>query len=236
MSPPRSCNNHGLTVTSELINSTARKPYRTAATSSSSRTTPSSSSSSSQQGKIPDGIDPAVWNTLTASDRRRFAMTGMLPPPPGQGGSTSSRSVASSSTAYSASTSNRPPLQELPSLPEADLMAQMEKKRAMPWEAGGGYVALSHGMSRCSGRGRGSALEIRLADTARPAKKPARTGSVRSNTSAGVPAVNIKQRMVLSDEQKQVLQMVVQDGKSIFFTGSAGTSLSPIRAAILPHC
>lgn len=37
--------------------------------------------------------------------------------------------------------------------------------------------------------------------------------------------MNIKQRLTLSDEQKRVLQMVVEEGKNVFFTGSAGMSL-----------
>lgn len=35
-----------------------------------------------------------------------------------------------------------------------------------------------------------------------------------------------KEKIQLSDEQKKVLDMVVRDGKNVFFTGSAGKCLS----------
>lgn len=35
-------------------------------------------------------------------------------------------------------------------------------------------------------------------------------------------SLNIKQKVVLSAEQQKVLEMVTVDGKSLFFTGSAG--------------
>lgn len=37
--------------------------------------------------------------------------------------------------------------------------------------------------------------------------------------------MNILQKISLSQEQQKVLQLVVEDGKNIFFTGSAGESL-----------
>lgn len=39
------------------------------------------------------------------------------------------------------------------------------------------------------------------------------------------PTVNIKNKLILSSEQQAVLRMVVDEGKNIFFTGSAGASL-----------
>lgn len=54
-----------------------------------------------------------------------------------------------------------------------------------------------------------------------------RPGSRNSNKSEGkAPGINIKQKMVLSLEQQKVLSLVVQEGKNIFFTGSAGKCLS----------
>lgn len=46
-----------------------------------------------------------------------------------------------------------------------------------------------------------------------------------SSSIAGANAnksLNVKQKLLLSNEQQQVLQMVVAEGKSLFFTGSAG--------------
>jgi type IV secretory pathway ATPase VirB11/archaellum biosynthesis ATPase len=34
--------------------------------------------------------------------------------------------------------------------------------------------------------------------------------------------MDIKQKVILSPEQQMVLKLVVDDGKSVFFTGSAG--------------
>ena len=124
-----------------LTRSTLRKPYRSSASSTPNPSVRSPASSSDTNG-VPPGVDPAMWASMSASDRRKFVVLGILPGAAGNSGpgpsSTSSRSVASSTTAYSApsrSTSSRPPLQELPSLPESDLLAQMDRKRAMPWEA-----------------------------------------------------------------------------------------------------
>ena len=77
-------------------------------------------------------------------------------------------------------------------------------------------------MGRISGAG-DPGTGASSADLVRP-KKQARTGSARSgdSSSSTAPQINIKQRIVLSNEQKEVLNMVVKEGKSLFFTGSAG--------------
>ena len=49
-------------------------------------------------------------------------------------------------------------------------------------------------------------------------KRPSSAGS----SGSGRMAMNIKQKVVLSNEQQQVLQLVVGEVKNIFFTGSAG--------------
>lgn len=55
----------------------------------------------------------------------------------------------------------------------------------------------------------------------------------RTNSSSSVgakkskpafPTVNIRNKLVLSAEQQAVLRIVVDEGKNVFFTGSAGTS------------
>ena len=69
--------------------------------------------------------------------------------------------------------------------------------------------------------------------TCRPAKK-VRNASAQSNgstKSTSGSSMSIKQRIALSDEQKAVLKMVVDQGKSIFFTGSAGTWPSPVNVS-----
>lgn len=72
-----------------------------------------------------------------------------------------------------------------------------------------------------------SRASLRVADLVRSGKKmaaPTRTGSNKSNKSDSAPTVNIKQKLVLSGEQQKVLQLVVSEGKNMFFTGSAGAS------------
>ena len=52
--------------------------------------------------------------------------------------------------------------------------------------------------------------------------------TVTSVSSAGKQGVNQVRRenVILNDEQVQVLKMVVDEGKSVFFTGAAGEYLS----------
>lgn len=50
-------------------------------------------------------------------------------------------------------------------------------------------------------------------------------GSSNKKSKAAFPTVNIRNKLVLSTEQQEVLKMVVDQGKNIFFTGSAGEGL-----------
>jgi hypothetical protein len=73
-------------------------------------------------------------------------------------------------------------------------------------------------------------------DPGPPRKPKAATGAFRilgedtgDGSISGVPVkssfLNIKQKVVLSPEQQRILKLVVEDGKSVFFTGSAGDIL-----------
>lgn len=81
---------------------------------------------------------------------------------------------------------------------------------------------VSHGIPSLSGS--------RITDDCRSAKKAmVRNGiensdSKTSRKGSNNSASNIRQKMVLSNEQQKVLQYVVAEGKNIFFTGSAGMS------------
>ncbi|KAI0062545.1 hypothetical protein BV25DRAFT_643764 [Artomyces pyxidatus] len=60
--------------------------------------------------------------------------------------------------------------------------------------------------------------------------------SVRMGSGIDGVAGGVKDKMhdvVLSDEQRQVLKMVVEDGRNVFFTGSAGTGKSLLLKAII---
>ncbi|WWD20773.1 hypothetical protein CI109_105250 [Kwoniella shandongensis] len=126
-----------------------------------------------------------------------------------------STNAASSSTAIvtqtlpSAQRTRIPPTpmsqQELPSLPSSAAAL----KRALPWEE-------EHAMSK------------------RAMARTNSTGKTKIATSSG-PSLNIKQRVVLSAEQQKVLQLVVAEGKNIFFTGSAGTGKSVLLREIIKN-
>ena len=61
-------------------------------------------------------------------------------------------------------------------------------------------------------------------------------GRSRSGSPApgvGTSTLNIRQKVTLSSEQQKVLQLVVSGGQSVFFTGSAGTGKSVLRASVL---
>ncbi|KAK4689254.1 ATP-dependent DNA helicase PIF1, partial [Tremellales sp. Uapishka_1] len=102
-------------------------------------------------------------------------------------------------------TPSLPPLPSLPSLPT--LPSLDTRKRQLPWEENVG--------------------ETKAAKTA----TTSRTNSNKS-TSSG-PSLKPLPRILLSNEQQQVLQLVANEGKSIFFTGSAGTGKSVLLREII---
>lgn len=62
-----------------------------------------------------------------------------------------------------------------------------------------------------------------------PPDKP----KVNNPTSTAAPAPLIQRKLRLSNEQQRVLQMVVDEGKNVFFTGSAGTGKSVLLREII---
>ncbi|GMM32817.1 DNA helicase [Saccharomycopsis crataegensis] len=62
---------------------------------------------------------------------------------------------------------------------------------------------------------------------------PSFTSSSQSSKSAQDAAGANQDQIVLSSEQKQVLKMVIDEGRSIFFTGSAGTGKSVLLREII---
>lgn len=81
--------------------------------------------------------------------------------------------------------------------------APVVKKRALPWEnIGAGVKAVKEKASNYHNVG-GS-----------------KSGSSKSMLTSN--SMNIKQKVILSPEQQMVLKLVVDDGKNVFFTGSAG--------------
>jgi len=82
----------------------------------------------------------------------------------------------------------------------------------------GGEYKVSYAMPGANDELRCSAAKKAMARTGSATSK--RTNSASSSTST----ISIKQKVVLSAEQQKVLTLVVQEGKNIFFTGSAGKS------------
>ncbi|OCF54639.1 ATP-dependent DNA helicase PIF1 [Kwoniella mangroviensis CBS 10435] len=63
-------------------------------------------------------------------------------------------------------------------------------------------------------------------------KAKTRTGSAGRSSGS---TLNIKQKVTLSAEQQKVMQLVVAEGKNIFFTGSAGTGKSVLLRELITN-
>lgn len=87
----------------------------------------------------------------------------------------------------------------------------------------------------------GILIVVRNSSSLRTSKKvaaagelPTRTNSSKAKITVG-PTVTVKGKIFLSAEQKKVLSLVVDEGKNIFFTGSAGAlSVIFVVSADLP--
>ncbi|GMK58938.1 hypothetical protein CspeluHIS016_0603800 [Cutaneotrichosporon spelunceum] len=167
--------------------------------------------------------NPAPDDGLTPQERRRRAIIeAMSPNPPPATSSAPSRSTKpSTSTLLPSSRINFPPkaplsaaaaeTQALPELPTLDI-----KKRLKPWEedfSSAKKVMEAGGLSRTD--------------------SSSSVGTVRKKSKPSVPTVNIRNRLVLSTEQQEVLKMVVDQGRNIFFTGSAGAGKSVLLREII---
>ncbi|KDQ11935.1 hypothetical protein BOTBODRAFT_432425 [Botryobasidium botryosum FD-172 SS1] len=113
-----------------------------------------------------------------------------------------------------------------PSPSEDDGAQQPRKKRTLPWTTA--HVDLKE-----SRRERLASVPLKeVYPLAPPGQAPKVAPDPASSSSSSSPkftavlaassAINIKQRVLLSVEQQQILQLV-QGGKNVFFTGSAGT-------------
>jgi ATP-dependent DNA helicase PIF1 len=69
-----------------------------------------------------------------------------------------------------------------------------------------------------------------MSSTASKISLPPLTTARGANTDA---TLNIRQKVILSSEQRNVLNMVVDQGRSVFFTGSAGTGKSVLLREII---
>jgi hypothetical protein len=57
--------------------------------------------------------------------------------------------------------------------------------------------------------------------------KTSSTSTASTSRAMTSSSLNIRQKVALSSEQQRVLQMVVEEGKNVFFTGSAGSPAIP---------
>lgn len=71
---------------------------------------------------------------------------------------------------------------------------------------------------------------VDMFSTASKISLPPLTTARGANTDA---TLNIRQKVILSSEQRNVLNMVVDQGRSVFFTGSAGTGKSVLLREII---
>ncbi|CAK9787080.1 unnamed protein product [Cutaneotrichosporon oleaginosum] len=179
----------------------------------------------------------SVSDGLTPQERRRRAILEAMPinPPSARTSATSSLVVAapprpsvippkaSSSTLLSSSRLNvassgsstklsaAADTQALPELPTLDI-----KKRPKPWEgdfSSAKKVTETGGLSRTN--------------------SSSSVGQSRKKGKPSLPTVNIRNQLVLSTEQQEVLKMVVDQGRNIFFTGSAGAGKSVLLREII---
>ena len=100
------------------------------------------------------------------------------------------------------------------SAPSGPSAGVVPKKRVMPWDDITDQQP-RQARPKSTFHTVGGSLRERDAATAN-----SKAGLLTSNT------MNIKQKVVLSPEQQMVLKLVVDDGRNVFFTGSAGTPSS----------
>ncbi|KAL8278375.1 hypothetical protein RQP46_009267 [Phenoliferia psychrophenolica] len=129
--------------------------------------------------------------------------------------SANSRPTASTSTSSNSTSSN--------SLNSASTSAGLPKKRPQPWDN------LDLGVSSRQSKPIKSSFHT-VGGTMRDRDDSASSSKARLLTS---DSMNIKQKVVLSPEQQMVLKLVVDDGKNVFFTGSAGTGKSVLLREII---
>uniref|UniRef100_A0A0K3C6U0 ATP-dependent DNA helicase PIF1 n=1 Tax=Rhodotorula toruloides TaxID=5286 RepID=A0A0K3C6U0_RHOTO len=131
------------------------------------------------------------------------------------------RRAPSASTSSSSSSSSRPgPSTYAYNNPTTGSV--LPKKRTLPWEE------LEASSSRSTTTSSSSRNFHELAGP--PGSKNATGGAGRLLMSE---SMDIKQKVVLSPEQQTVHKLVVEDGKNVFFTGSAGTGKSVLLREII---
>ncbi|GAA5890026.1 hypothetical protein JCM6882_009205 [Rhodosporidiobolus microsporus] len=102
----------------------------------------------------------------------------------------------------------------------------LPKKRTLPWEE---LESASSSKSTRLGPS-GSSTNFHALNGPSGAGRLAPGMKERMLTSE---SMDIKQKVILSPEQQMVLKMVVDDGKNVFFTGSAGTGKSVLLREII---
>ncbi|ORY31269.1 PIF1-like helicase-domain-containing protein [Naematelia encephala] len=192
--------------------------------------------------KIATAPVPTPHNALeTAADRRRKAILAAM----NENTASTSTSTAGSSLhtiASSLGSSSRhaplplfpsaqrePPKSSFPELPPT--IALDSKKRALPWNADIAQVSLM--WLFCIAHCYRSTKAARHDSTGSEgsSKSSKKTGSTSSRPTKAT--ISIKQKVSLSAEQQKVLSLVVDEGKNVFFTGSAGTGKSVLLREII---
>ncbi|BEI91501.1 uncharacterized protein CcaverHIS019_0403210 [Cutaneotrichosporon cavernicola] len=191
--------------------------------------------STSASSSVPD-------DGLTPQERRRRAILEALSPNPSPA-TTSAPARATISSSLAGPRSNSVPLRPSSStlLPSSKINFPMKAHKAKPLSAAAAEVQALPELPTLDIKKRLKPWE----DDFSSAKKVMETGGLsRTNSSSSVgtsrkktkpslPTVNIRNKLVLSTEQQEVLKMVVDQGRNIFFTGSAGAGKSVLLREII---
>ncbi|GAA5987380.1 hypothetical protein JCM10908_001932 [Rhodotorula pacifica] len=146
------------------------------------------------------------------------------PPSSSAGSSTSSRPMASSSSQSRIAAGSTMFALNNPATAASNGSA-LPKKRTLPWEE---LEAVSSRGSRT-----GSSNFHELSGPSSSGANKRRISSEMKGRLLTSDTIDIKQKVVLSPEQQVVLKLVVEEGKNVFFTGSAGTGKSVLLREII---
>ena len=119
--------------------------------------------------------------------------------------------------AHKRTLSSIPSASALPSTAQSQDLTK--KRRDFPWDVLEGpskkaKIGLTKGSS--------SAFRNLGENEAGPSRTSTVVKTVGQDANLASKSLNIKQKVILSPEQQRVLQLVVEEGKNVFFTGSAG--------------
>ncbi|GAA5849249.1 hypothetical protein JCM8547_006492 [Rhodosporidiobolus lusitaniae] len=214
-------------VREEALRKASAGSSRTAAGSGSSR---AGSVGARRQGSVgAAAVKPLAPKPSFASGSTKLAP--LFSRPAARGSSSSSSSTSSSTVRSSSfSTSTYAFNHSSTSRASSTSSSVLPKKRSLPWEELEASASASSSSSSKLSRTSSSSANFHALNGP-PGGGEGRLGGMMSTLTSS--SLDIKQKVVLSPEQQMVLKMVVDDEKSVFFTGSAGTGKSVLLREII---